>query len=311
MSFVNRSLLVGLLLLLAFVAGCIDGRQKGKFAVSGSSFRALANYPGSFIELRGRALADDDQPTGASKPLMYILVVCPGLQSSGSGSEAADDSYQSTHRIVWRAQPKDVAIEFTWNRAEDTVQIHGSHYRRTEGNIFVVIREKNGNISTWQVQNIDASADVNDVLHHIREQLPDVPILADLNLTEISPQSSPREEYKQSDAMRFDVFYTCYSTDQTVPSQAPIEMSVLEIQEAFRQHLRGADDFLGLVDSAGVTLQFAMDENGAYWTEIPHPERRGSAGRTLSANEAAQLLQQLPSSLSQLEDRLDLKFQSW
>lgn len=88
-------------------------------------------------------------------------------------------------------------------------------------------------------------------------------------------------------------------------------MSPSEIRTAFNEHLRDKDDFLGVVDSEGVTLQFIVEDDGTYWTEVPHPERRGSSGRKLSLNEVTQLLERPPGSLRHIEDELNLEFKAW
>lgn len=112
-------------------------------------------------------------------------------------------------------------------------------------------------------------------------------------------------------ALTFDVFYTCYSTQKTVEAQSPIPLGVAEIRAAFGDHLREKDDFLGIVDSEGVTLQFMVEDDGSYWTEIPIPKRQGSVGRALTQKEVTHLLQHLPRSLRPLEKELHLEFRAW
>ena len=58
-------------------------------------------------------------------------------------------------------------------------------------------------------------------------------------------------------------------------------------------------------------VTFMVEDDGNYWTEIPHLERRGSSGKKLSLKEVTQLLQHLPRSLGQLEDQLNLEFEAW
>src|SRR5687768_12014125 len=110
-----------LLALIAYCCGCSDGSQKGKFAVSASETHALANHPGSLLILHGQPLNTNHQPAGADRPLIYMLVVCPDLQANGSGSEAGDGSFLSTHKLTWFATPNDVTVEITWDRSKDTV----------------------------------------------------------------------------------------------------------------------------------------------------------------------------------------------
>jgi hypothetical protein len=175
-----------LLALIAFSCGCSDGSQKGKFAVSGSESHALANQPGSLVILRGQPLNADHQPAGADRPLMYMLVVCPGLQANGSESEAGAGSFRSTHKLTWFATPNDVTIEIIWDRSKDTVELHGQKYNRPDGNIFVVVRELDGTISSWQVDSVEPDADVNQVMRHIREELSSNKLITDARLVELN-----------------------------------------------------------------------------------------------------------------------------
>jgi hypothetical protein len=176
-----------LFLAIAFCCGCSNGSQKGKFAVSGSESHALASHPGSLVILRGQPL-DDNQPAGADRPLMYVLVICPGLQTNGFGSEADEGSFRSTHKLTWFAQPNDVTIEFTWDRSKDTVEIHGERYGRTGGNIFVIVRQLDGTISSWQVDSVEPDADAKRVMRHIREELSNKKVIADVKLVELDAE---------------------------------------------------------------------------------------------------------------------------
>ena len=174
-------LLVGLTIVCI---GC-DGRQKGKFAVSGSESHSLDSQTGSLTVLRGHALTADYQPRGTDKPLIYWLIICPGLQANGSGSESSEGSYRSVHKETWFATPNDVTIELAWDRRDDAVAIHGERYNRSDGNVFVVVRESDGTVSSWQIENVDDDAKLSEVMRHIRERLPDNKVVAKAKLIEM------------------------------------------------------------------------------------------------------------------------------
>lgn len=174
-----------LLLVVAFVCFGCDWRQKGKFAVSGSKSHALASHAGSLTILRGHALTTDYQPTGDDTELLCWLVVCPGLLANGSGSESNEGTYRSVHKETWFAASHDVTIELAWDRRNDDIEIHSKRYKRSDGNTFVIIRDADGGVSSWQIKGVEGNADHARVMRHIREQLPDNELVATVKLVEV------------------------------------------------------------------------------------------------------------------------------
>ncbi len=55
-------------------------------------------------------------------------------------------------------------------------------------------------------------------------------------------------------------------------------------------------DFFGLIDEDGTCLQFRFeDEKNQYWIEVPRPDLSGSYGAHLSFDDAAKIVETLPS----------------
>ncbi len=178
--------ILGVLLLTS--VGCLDGSQRGQFDVSSHGSHSLKTHTGSLVILRGQSLSTDYQTTVDEKALIYCLIICPGLQAIGSGNEGSDDTYRSTHKSTWFASPKDVAVEFVWDRRDDTVEIYGKLFNRADGNIFVVVRESADKIFSSQIESIDADATLADVMRHIRETLSDNEFVANAELIQVDGQ---------------------------------------------------------------------------------------------------------------------------
>ena len=178
---------VSIVLAVACV-GCYDANQKGSFGVSSSESLAIEQHPGFLTILRGYALNANNEPTGPERPLIYWLTICPGLQANGSGTESGDSSHRSVHKQTWFAQPNDVVIEVDWDRLNDNVIMHGKQYVRSDGNVFVIVRESDGKISSWQIKGNEDSSDPKEVMKSIRSKLPDNKWVAGVELVELDNQ---------------------------------------------------------------------------------------------------------------------------
>ncbi len=83
-------------------------------------------------------------------------------------------------------------------------------------------------------------------------------------------------------SMKVRVFYTCYSTGESVDSSSPYETDFDTMVSMAQQLLRAEGDFFGIVDERGRTLQFMVQGEGEIWMEIPVPAEGGSYGRLLA-----------------------------
>jgi hypothetical protein len=154
--------------LLGLLVGCDDGAQHGKYVVSGSSSRALDGPTGELTIVHGYVNPPTQSPH--QQPLIYALVLAPGATASGSGSGSSsnDGTYVSTMTWKWG----NVRVEFSWDRRSDTVAVGGSSFDRARGNAFVIVRERDGNLSVTQLGPLNAGLDPFAALPQIQAMLP-------------------------------------------------------------------------------------------------------------------------------------------
>lgn len=93
----------------------------------------------------------------------------------------------------------------------------------------------------------------------------------------------------------FEVFYRDYVNSVTISSTAPEPLSadrVAPLAEALLQH---ADNFLGIVDKEGVTLQAYLDDDEqSVFLELLYPDTDGVMRLQLPWADALELLGSLP-----------------
>ena len=110
---------------------------------------------------------------------------------------------------------------------------------------------------------------------------------------------------------QFKVFYAFQESGRQVPADAPVEMLEADIYSELLGEFERDRDFIGLIDSAGVTLQVLYEaDHDQYWVELPEPAMSGSHGRYFSFDELADLLRNLPECFT-ISAFPGLEFQSW
>ncbi|MEM9415592.1 MAG: hypothetical protein AAGA29_08975 [Planctomycetota bacterium] len=97
--------------------------------------------------------------------------------------------------------------------------------------------------------------------------------------------------------MVYQAFYCCYSTGKQVASSDPVEIDRDCVGTVALDVLRAKDDFFGLVDSEGTTLQF-MREDEHVWMEVPAPAEQASYGKSITMDALKALLASLPPTFS-------------
>ncbi len=106
------------------------------------------------------------------------------------------------------------------------------------------------------------------------------------------------------------IFYCFYGTDTSLSSDENKRMKHSDIYVLIGD-LEHNDDFLGMVDANGTTLQMIYDaERDTYWIEIPDPPRQGSYGATVTFDDLVDLMKTLPPEFS-VEAFPGFEFQSW
>lgn len=100
--------------------------------------------------------------------------------------------------------------------------------------------------------------------------------------------------------MKFKVFYTTYSTDDSVDPGDAIPIDTAELPEQVRKHLLHNQDFLGVIDEHDQTLQMMRGNADRVWLEIPDAKTNGSFGKHLSIDQAARVMANLSSPIIDL-----------
>ena len=72
------------------------------------------------------------------------------------------------------------------------------------------------------------------------------------------------------------------------------------IERAMREVLTGPENYFGVIDQFGVTLQFLTNEDGSVRIEIPDPARKGSMTKDASLEECVRLVLSAGPSLAEL-----------
>lgn len=94
--------------------------------------------------------------------------------------------------------------------------------------------------------------------------------------------------------MSYHVFYFCQASGDDVPGSDPQPAGASEIPALARRMLRDSDDFFGVVDGMGTTLQIAVVDEDEFLVEVPDPEQSGSYSAYLDGIEVFTLLESLP-----------------
>jgi len=106
------------------------------------------------------------------------------------------------------------------------------------------------------------------------------------------------------------VFYFQSATGKNVSSDDGLVMDIDDVCDQLLPEIRPPDDFLGVVDVAGTTVQVAANETD-FWVEIPVPAKKGSYGMTVGSRaEMIELFRGLPETFS-VEDFAGFAFKSW
>ena len=109
--------------------------------------------------------------------------------------------------------------------------------------------------------------------------------------------------------MPYRAFYCCYSTGEVVESADAYDIELDEARNLVTDMLRSENDFFGLIDDRGTTIQFMRTGDNA-WLEIPAPDQGGSYGKTIPIQEVREVIKSLPDPIDATAFG-DLKFEAW
>ena len=156
---------------LTALLGCDDGAQYGQFVINSNSSSAVSGIAGYLTVVRGDLTPLTSRSTG-QQPLMYILVVAPGVKGFGSGTSACHGNYVSSWIWTWQTSTGTVSIELSCDRRTGIVTAGGTTFGWKLGSAYVLVRDMSGNVSATQVGTIDAGVDRFVALQQIQAKLP-------------------------------------------------------------------------------------------------------------------------------------------
>ena len=170
-----------LLLLLCSLSACDIGGG-GKFVAPSARGMDLASHNGNLTIVPGNALSDDGRTMGPQQNLLYLLVVCPEMSASKHGTGTTFGRSVNTYSSFWETAKGKVSVPVDWNKVTDIVTIDRRKFRRETGNVFVIVRQPSGAITTRQLPSPSEEANEPRILRYIQQQLTNDALVASIRL---------------------------------------------------------------------------------------------------------------------------------
>ena len=166
------------LLTLVVLGVLYCGFQLGHFTTDASRSVAISPQPGLIEIVEGTPSGSD----ALHQDLLYLLIVCPDVQTHGSGNGINMDTFFTTLNYTWDINPGNISIQVKWNRQTDRVLIGDQKYIREKGNVFVVERGVTGKINSYQLPSLGSHASFPEVLKHVQQEMPNDKLVTTLKL---------------------------------------------------------------------------------------------------------------------------------
>jgi hypothetical protein len=152
--------------------------QLGRFTTDASRSIAISPEKGLIEIIEGTPNGLD----ALHQDLLFLLVVCPNIQTHGEGSGMKMDTFVTTFNYSWGANPGAISIQVRWNRQTDKILIGDQKFIREKGNVFVVERETSGKIIGYQLSSLGSHAGFQEVLDHVQREMPNDKVISSLKL---------------------------------------------------------------------------------------------------------------------------------
>ena len=110
--------------------------------------------------------------------------------------------------------------------------------------------------------------------------------------------------------MSYKYYFTDYERDQHIKSDEAKTISLGDVIGIMNKVLTDPDNFVGLIDTNDVMLQFMVEESGDITVDIPLHERKGSFVKTTNLDEALAIVNALKSSID-AKAITGLEFKKW
>ena len=110
--------------------------------------------------------------------------------------------------------------------------------------------------------------------------------------------------------MQYKIFFTDYCEGKTLDSKDARAATKEEILHSMDCVLHMPDNFLGIIDANGTTLQFMVRKDRSITVDIPDESKQGSYTKNASLADCLDLVRDLPAEISAAN--IDgLAFMSW
>ena len=110
--------------------------------------------------------------------------------------------------------------------------------------------------------------------------------------------------------MKFKLFFTDYAQNKHVRSDYADPATLNEVISCMTLRLREPDNFVGIIDSDNVILQFMVEDDGTICIDAPIDERKGSYSKHATLDECITLVKSLSDKIN--PDQIEgLSFKLW
>ena len=110
--------------------------------------------------------------------------------------------------------------------------------------------------------------------------------------------------------MNYKVFFADYCEGKILESGNARVATREEILHSMDCVLHMSDNFLGIIDSRGTTLQFMVNKDRTVTVDVPDVSKQGSYSKVCSLSDCLDLVRQIPADIS-ATDIDGLTFNSW
>lgn len=94
--------------------------------------------------------------------------------------------------------------------------------------------------------------------------------------------------------VKYQAFHSICRLGDSVEATNPVTVTLQEVTDEWFPLLKEHQEYLGLVDNLGTTIQMLYnEENDNYWIKVPRADLNGSYGRRVDFNGAKTILRSL------------------
>lgn len=153
------------------LSACSGG--SGNFSAAGTSDLACKTHPGCLSIVHGHPLVSGGT-TRRTENYLYLMVLCPGVKASENSEQSSgidgDPITEPDIQYEWKTTSGKIHIALQWNTRTEKVLIGSNQFTRTNGNVFVIIRMPDGQLSALQCGSLGLHAEYQDAIRYIRYQ---------------------------------------------------------------------------------------------------------------------------------------------